>query len=181
MPHRMILALSFLMVTTMVGCNPPDMDAKEVMSKVFTDQGVVGGYDFGDSWDKVKKNHDDVFKVRDDDFKQLRRPVSDNAGDNGYFIGFQLDDAGKIKSFDVSISGGKQNAVTVRKLLDDIIAKYDKSHGKGSCSPTGTGNSSTCTWPGGKDEGRVEVRYLEMDEPIRGHINIQIHPPKEAG
>jgi len=181
MIRRMILAFTLLMAATVVGCNPPDMDANEVMSKVFTDKGVVGGYDFGDSWDEVKKKHDDVFKVRDDDIKQLRRPVSDNAGDNGYFIGFHLDKQNKIKSFDVHISGNKQNAVTVRKLLDDIIARFDKSHSKGSCSRTGRKNSSHCTWPEGKDKGRVELTYLEMDDPISGIISIQIHPPKGAG
>jgi hypothetical protein len=176
----MATALSVLMVTTAVGCNPPDIDQSEVMSKVFGGKGVVADYDFGDSWDDVKKKHDDVFKVHDDDIKQLRRRVSDNAADNGYFIVFRLDKQNKIEGFDVSITGSKQNAVTVRKLLDDIIAKYDKSHGNGGCGPVGEGNSSSCSWPGSKDKGSVEASYLEMSDPIRGQIDLTLNPPKAA-
>ncbi len=163
-------------------CGPPDMNQQEVMDTLFpADKGVVGGYDFGDSWSDIKGKHSEVFKVRDDDFKQLRRAVSDNAGDNGYFIGFHLDGDGKVKSFDASISGSKQNAVTVRKILDDVIAHFDKTIGGGRCgrAPGGEGNSSNCDWSEQPGKPRVSLMYLEMNEPISGSIHIDIDPPEK--
>lgn len=165
-------------------CGPPDMSQEEVKNNLFGGKGVVGGYDFGDSWEAIKNDHAEVFEVRDDDFKQLRRNVSDNAGDNGYFIGFALDDAGNVEGFDVSINGSEQNAVVVRKLLDDAIAYFDTMIGGGGCAPTpapNDGNSSNCRWAEQPGKPEASIMYLEMTDPLRGSVHIDIHPPKEAG
>jgi hypothetical protein len=174
---RLLPTLALTLALT-AACGPKDLPRDEIAKVLFPTEGVLGGYDFGDSWEDIKAKHDEVFEVRDDDFKQLRRDVGDNAGSNGYFIGFQLDAAGKVESFEASISGKEQNAVTVRALLDDVIAHYDKTIGDGSCTRTGAGgNSSSCSWesPG---KPKVEVMYLEMRDPISGSIHINIHPPQ---
>ena len=168
------LALTLGLTTA---CGPKDLPREEIDKVLFPSEGVFAGYDFGTSWEDIKANHPEQFVVRDDDFKQLRRDVGDNAGSNGYFIGFGLDDAGKVTSFDAAISGKKQNAVAVRVLLDDLIAHYDKTIGNGSCIRTGTDdNSSSCRWetPG---KPRVEIMYLEMRDPISGSIHIDVNPP----
>jgi hypothetical protein len=173
--------LSLALLACTAACGPTDLPREEIDSVLFPTKGVLGGYDFGDSWDDIKAKHDDAFVVRDDDFKQLRRDVGDNAGSNGYFIGFGLDGAGKVNSLSANISGKKQNAVTVRVMLDDVIAHYDKTIGNGKCGKTGTDtNSSTCRWetPG---KPRVTVRYLEMRDPISGSLDITIEPPAEGG
>lgn len=173
-----LLPLTLLAFTA--ACGPKDLPREEINTILFPAEGVLGGYDFGDAWTDIKAKPNEVFEVRDDDFKQLRRDVGDNAGSNGYFIGFGLDDAGKVKSLDASINGKDQNAVTVRAMLDEIIARYDKTIGQGGCMPIGNGedNSVSCRWeaPG---KPRVEVSYFEMRDPISGSINISINPPAE--
>ena len=177
---RLQLPLLALLSLT-AACGPKDLPREEIDAVLFPTKGVLGGYDFGDSWEDIKAKHDEVFEVRDDDFKQLRRDVGDNAGSNGYFIGFGLDDAGKVKSLSASISGKKQNAVTVRAILDDVIAHYDKTIGQGRCRRTGTdNNSSSCRWENA-GKPKVEVMYLEMSDPISGSINIGIEPPSKGG
>jgi hypothetical protein len=159
-------------------CGPKDLPREEIDKVLFPSEGVLGGYDFGDSWEDIKAKHDEVFEVRDDEFKQLRRDVGENAGSNGYFIGFKLDSAGKVTGFDASVSGKEQNAVAVRALLDDVIAHYDKTIGNGSCMRIGNdNNSSSCSWesPG---KPRVEVMYNEMRDPISGSIHLTISPPQ---
>lgn len=173
--------LSLALVSFTAACGPKDLPREEIESVLFPSKGVLGGYDFGDSWDDIKAKHDDVFEVRDDENKQLRRDVGENAGSNGYFIGFTLDDAGKVESLGVNISGKKQNAVTVRVLLDDVIAHYDKTIGNGTCRKAGTDtNSSTCSWetPG---KPRVDVRYLEMRDPLSGSLDVTLKPPATGG
>src|SRR5512146_693585 len=104
-------SLSLLALTlALTACGPKDLPREEIMTNLFQAQGVLGGYDFGTSWDDIKAKHADVFEVRDDDFKQLRRDVGDNAGSNGYFIGFVLDGSGKVTSFNASINGKEQNS-----------------------------------------------------------------------
>jgi len=150
---------------------------EEITGVLFPDKGVFAGYDFGDSWDDIKAKHPDFFEVRDDDHKQLRRDVGDNAGSNGYYLGFDLDGAGKVKSMSASVSGKKQNSVMVRALLDDVISHYDKTIGKGSCRRTGKDdNSSNCSWdaPG---KPKVRVMYLEMRDLQSGKITISVSPP----
>ena len=139
---------------------------------------MLGGYDFGDSWDDIKADHNEVFDVRDDDFKQLRRKIWDNAGSNGYYLDFVLDAEGKVAAFQASINGTKQNAVTVRKLLDDILARYEAAIGSGSCARIGSeGHSTSCRWPTVPGKPIVKVIYVETDDPILGSINIFV----EAG
>ena len=151
----------------------------EVNAMLFPEKGVFSGYDFGDKWSDIKANPPKGFEVRDDDIKQLRRDVGSNAGSNGFYVGFGLDGEGKVRSFNAHVSGQQQNALTIRKLLDDVIAQYDKSIGNGSCTRTGTqDNSSSCTWeaPG---KLRVNVSYTEMRDPISGSIDVSVQrtPP----
>lgn len=170
-----LLPLAFLAFTA--ACGPKDLPREEIITILFPAEGVLGGYDFGDSWEDIKANHNEVFEVRDDSSKQLRRDVGENAGSNGYYIGFGLDDAGKVTSLNASISGKEQNAVAVRALLDDVIAHFDKTIGGGSCTRTGTkDNSSSCRWetPG---KPRVQVSYHEMLDLNAGSVNIDIDPP----
>jgi hypothetical protein len=165
------------LITSMAACGPTDLPRDEINGVLFPEKGIFGGFDFGDSWSDIKAKHPEQFEVRDDDFKQLRRDVGDNAGSNGYFLGFGLDDAGKVKSIEVSIHGQKQNAVTVRALLDDVIAHYDKTIGKGRCQKTGKeDNSSTCTWeaPG---KNKVRASYLEMRDLHSGSLSVSVQPP----
>jgi hypothetical protein len=158
-------------------CGPKDLPREEIKGVLFPDKGVFAGYDFGDSWQDIKAKHADYFEVRDDEHKQLRRDVGDNAGSNGYYLGFGLDGAGKVVSMSVNISGKEQNAVTVRELLDDVIAHYDKTIGKGGCRRTGKDdNSSNCIWeaPG---KPKVEVMYLEMRDLHSGSLDVSVKPP----
>lgn len=162
-----------------VACGPKDLPREEIMTILFPAEGVLGGYDFGDSWEEIKANPNEVFEVRDDDFKQLRRDVGDNAGSNGYFIGFALDGAGKVTSISASINGKEQNSVAVRALLDDVIAHFDKTVGNGSCMQIANNqdNSSTCRWetPG---KPQVEVSYHEMRDLNAGSVEIRVAPPE---
>ena len=177
MKLRRFVPLALTLAFT-VACGPKDLPRQEIEEVLFPSKGVLGGYDFGDSWEDIKANHDSVFELRDDDFKQLRRDVGDNAGSNGYFIGFALDEAGKVESFKASVNGKEQNAITVREMLDQVISHYDKTIGNGGCLPTsGSDNSSSCSWesPG---KPRVEIMYHEMRDPISSSINITISPPK---
>ena len=172
--------LGILALALLTACGPRDMKPEEVNSVLFPAEGVIAGYDFSASWTDIKAKHNEVFEVRDDpDFKQLRRKISDNAGSDGYFIGFQLDDAGNVESFDVSINGSEQNTLTVRRLLDDVIAHYDKTIGRGSCGPIpdSEGNSSTCDWsaPG---KPSVHVSYYDFSDMKSGSVNIEIKAPK---
>lgn len=167
-----------LVALFLVGCTP-DIKKDEVTAMLLgKDRGVLGGYDFGDSWDTIKKDHDPIYKVRDEaSFEQLRRDLSD-PGEEGFFITFHLDDAKKVKSLGASIYGSKQNAVTVRAIFDDVIAHFDKKMGEGRCGkvPNAEGNSTSCDWaePG---KPRVHVLYLQYKDPIQGSINIDIEPP----
>lgn len=170
-----------LALVTISLCGPKDIDAVEFDAVVFPSEGVIGGYDFGDSWDDVKAKHNDVFEVRDEaGFEQLRRKVGDNAGVNGYFIGFRLDDAGKIQGFSVSLNGESQNAVLVRKTLDDMIARYDVLLGPGSCYKIGDGpdNSTACDWPEVPGQPRVDLMYYENHDPLRGSIDLTVRAPE---
>ncbi|MBL9025533.1 MAG: hypothetical protein JNL21_25280 [Myxococcales bacterium] len=170
--------LTFALVASVAACGPKDLPREEITEVLFPSKGLLAGYDFGDSWQDIKAKPPEHFAVRDDDTKQLRRDVGDNAGSNGYYVGFGLDDAGKVKSLSVHISGKKQNAVTVRALLDDVIAHYDKTIGGGRCSRTGTkDNSSNCSWeaPG---KPRIRVTYHEMLDLQSGSLEVSLTPPK---
>lgn len=172
--------IGILVATLLAACGPSDMSQDEVKKNLFSGDGVLGGHDFGDSWEEIKKGHAEVFEVRDDDFKQLRRKVHDNAGSNGYFIGFRLDGEGKVEAIDASINGSEQNAVVVRKVLDDAIAHFDAMVGAdagGCASSGGGGNSSNCSWskPG---KPSVTIMYSEGSDPIRGSIHIDVTAPK---
>jgi hypothetical protein len=170
--------LTFALVASVAACGPQDLPREEITEVLFPSKGLLAGYDFGDSWQDIKAKPPEHFAVRDDDTKQLRRDVGDNAGSNGYYVGFGLDDAGKVKSLSVRISGKKQNAVTVRALLDDVIAHYDKTIGKGRCTRAGTkDNSSNCSWeaPG---KPRVRVTYHEMLDLLSGSLEVSLTPPK---
>lgn len=167
----------------LVACTPK-LDPLEVKQALLEQpRGLIGGVEFGDSWEKIKTDHDKRYEVRDEQtssgsFLQLRRDLSD-PGTNGYFISFQLDEQKNVKSYSVSIYGEKGNAVVVRQVLDDVIAHFDKKVGGGSCrkSPGGKGNSSNCDWSG-KDGGpTVSLMYLEMSDPINGMIDISVNPP----
>lgn len=169
------------LLSSVAACGPKDLPREEIAGVLFPDKGVFAGYDFGDSWQDIKAEHPDFFVVRDDSSKQLRRDVGDNAGSNGYYVGFGVDGAGKIDSMSVSIHGQKQNAVTVRALLDDVIAHYDKTVGKGRCQKTGKqDNSSTCTWevPG---KNKVKAQYLEMLDLHAGSLTVSVSPPGSGG
>ncbi len=163
-----------------LGCTP-DVNKDEVTKQLFgKDRGVIAGYDFGDSWDTIKKDHDPLYKLRDEKgFEQLRRDLSD-PGSEGFFVTFKLDGDNKVKGLGASVYGSKQNAVTVRMILDDAMAHYDKTIGKGRCGriPGGEGNSTSCDWatPG---KPRVHLMYLEYKDPIRGSLDIDIEPPGE--
>lgn len=169
------LLLIGLLAST-AACGPRDLPREEIKGVIFPDKGVFAGYDFGDSWSDIKAKHPDYFEVRDDDFKQLRRDVGDNAGSNGYYIGFSLDKAGKVVGLEASIHGKKQNSVMVRELLDEVIAHYEKTVGKGECRRTGKeDNSTSCSWvlPG---KPRVDVTYNDMPDLHSGALNIAVKP-----
>lgn len=165
------------LLASMAACGPRDLPREEITGVLFPDKGVFAGFDLGDSWADIKAKHPEQFVVRDDEFKQLRRDVGDNAGSNGYFIGFDVDSGGKVKGMSITISGQKQNAVTVRALLDDVTAHYDKTVGKGKCQRTGKqDHSSTCTWevPG---KNKVRVSYLDMRDLQSGDLTVEVGPP----
>ena len=167
------------LLVTLAACGPKDLPREEIKGVLFPDEGIFAGYDLGDSWADIKTKHPDFFKLRDDDFKQLRRDVGDNAGSNGYFLGFEIDGAGKVTSMNASINGKDQNRVAVREILDDVIAHYDKSVGNGSCARTSKeNNSSRCTWeaPG---KNTVVASYHEMPDLNVGKLDISVGPPKK--
>lgn len=171
------------------GCTP-DINPAEVNEMLLQpSRGLMGGVEFGDSWEKIKADHDKRYKVRDETmmlganqdqpstYYQLRRDLG-SPGEEGFYITFRLDEQKNVKAYDVSIFGSSKNAVTVRKLLDDVIAHFDKKIGGGHCgkTPGGKGNSSNCQW-GGKDKPSVDLMYMEMSDPIHGTIEINISPP----
>lgn len=168
------LGTTIVLALALAGCGPKDIDVAEVNEVLFPEKGVIGGYDFGVTWDEIQDDHNKVFKVRDDDdIKQLRRKVSDNAGSNGYFIGFTFGTDGGAESFHVSINGSKQNAVTVRKLLDEVIDRYDAQIGPGSCHAMGEGASISCHWVG--SELDVDLMYYDLDsDPVSGGIDLNV-------
>ena len=176
---RTVMKLCTLpLLTSLAACGPKDLPREEIAGVLFPEKGVFAGYEFGDSWDSIKSKHPEFFVVRDDDIKQLRRDVGDNAGSNGYFLGFGLDSAGKVVSMSASIHGQKQNAVTVRALFDDVVAHYDKTVGKGSCSSTKSGDNSTSCDFSAPGKPKVSVRYLEMRDLGSGSLSISVEPPK---
>lgn len=175
LPAILSLALAAL---TALACNPPAIDREEIKSRLFQDKGDFAGYSFEDTWDSIKKNPDPIFKVRDQKgFEQLRRDLSD-PGSEGFFLNFGFDGDNKMTSLGASVYGSKQNAVTVRMILDDAIEHFDKQIGKGRCtqSPSDQGSSSNCDWavPG---KPRVHILYLEYKDPIRGTLDISVTPP----
>jgi hypothetical protein len=177
-PMRTFAVASLFAALAAAGCKPPEINREEVKTQFFTEKGAFAGYDFGDSWEDVKKKHDAIYKVRDEKgFEQLRRDLSD-PGSEGYYLGFSFDKDGKMTSLGGSVYGSQQNAVTVRMILDDAIEHYDKTIGKGRCTkvPGGQGNSTTCDWaaPG---KPRVHAMYLEYTDPIRGSLDITLEPP----
>ena len=117
--------------------------------------------------------------------QQLRRDVGDNAGSNGYFLGFALDSSEKVVGLEVSIHGEKQNTVAVRELFDEVLAHYDKTLGKGQCeappgsmgSPDKQDLSLTCRWrvPG---KPQVNVRYMHLFDLQSGSLSVAVEPPK---
>lgn len=166
-------------------CGPRDLPRDEIKGILFPDKGVLGGYDFGDSWSDIKAKHPDHLEVRDDSTKQLRRDVGDNAGSNGYFLGFSLDPSGKVIGLEVSIHGQKQNTVAVRELFDEVVTHYDKTLGKGQCEapPGGMGSSDkqdlslNCEWMvTGKPQ--VRVRYMHLFDSQSGSLSVSVKPPK---
>ena len=176
---RWLSRIAITLALVSVGCTP-ELKPDEVTSTLFgKDRGALAGYDFGDSWEKIKKEHDPKLKLRDEKgFEQLRYDLS-SPGDNGFFISFGLEGGDKVKSLGASIYGRKQNAVTVRRILDDVIAHFDKTVGQGSCAKSGgPGNSSSCDWPARAGKPGAHVDYLEMSDPIWGHLEIRIVPAK---
>ncbi|MCA9654784.1 MAG: hypothetical protein H6712_30610 [Myxococcales bacterium] len=171
-------ALGALSIVLLAGaCGPSDMSRDEVDKNLFGRGGVLGGYEFGDSWDEIKKSPDEVYEVRDEaGFEQLRRKVSDNAGQDGYFLGFGLE-GGKVTSLHASVNGTQQNAVTVRMLVDDAIAYFDAMIGNGHCSSSPDGNTH-CDWREQPGKPRATLRYMTFDEPIKGSIDIDVEPPE---
>ena len=170
------LLFALTLIPVLSACGPRDLPREEIAEVLFPSKGLLGGFELGDSWEDIKAKHPEQFEVRDDDYKQLRRDVGENAGSNGYFLGFQLDGAGKVVGLSAHISGKEQNAVTVRVLLDDVIAHFDKTIGKGRCTRTGTkDNSSNCHWeaPG---KPKVDVSYLEMLDIKQGALTVSFKP-----
>lgn len=171
-----------LFASLLIACTPK-LDPLEVQELLIKPQrGLLGGIEIGDSWDKIKADHDARYTVREDQTEsttilQLRRDLS-RPGTNGFYIGFTLDAGKKVESYRVSIFGQKGNAVVVRQVLDDLIAHFDKKVGGGKCSrtPGGKGNSSYCDWPSKKGALGVHVSYMEMQDPISGRISIEIRP-----
>lgn len=178
---RGFLVLSALLLTA---CTPK-LDPNEVNEMLIKpSRGLFGGVELGDSWDKLKADHDKRYTVRDEKiegnaFLQLRHDLGD-PGQNGFYLTFHVDGEGKVERFEASIHGQKDNAVTVRKLLDDVIAHFDAKVGNGHCgkTPGGKGNSSYCSWT--KDGGpSVNVNYMEFTDPISGTIRVEIAPPRK--
>jgi hypothetical protein len=175
---------TFLAVALLLGaCSPPRLEKDEVNEVLLKpSRGLLGGIEFGDSWEKIKAEHDKRYSVRDEQvagssLRQLRRDLSD-PGTNGYMLTFALDDQNNVKTYSAMIMGQKDNAVVVRQVLDDVIAHFDKKLGVGQCGklPGGQGNSSHCSWrPSGGPT--VEVMYMESSDPIDGSIDINITPP----
>lgn len=170
----------------LAGCQK-DLDEAEVKALLLEpSRGALAGFDFGDSWEKIKSEHDARYTVRDETvqigsgqttFRQLRRDLG-SPGEDGLYLTFRTDASGNVTQIDASIYGRKKNAVAVRRLLDDIIAHFDKKIGNGRCgkTPGGQGNSSYCNWKG-KDGARVDAHYMEMSDPIQGTINLMVIPP----
>ncbi|MFS8066735.1 MAG: hypothetical protein ACMG6S_10220 [Byssovorax sp.] len=180
----MIKRGAFVAMALLLCACTPKLEQAEVNEMLLKpSRGLLGGIEFGDSWEKIKADHDKRYTVRDEkmaegSFQQLRRDLSD-PGTNGYMITFQLDEQKNVKSYSAEIMGRKDNAVVVRQVLDDVIAHFDKKVGGGKCgkSPGGKGNSSNCRWSS-KDGGpTVQVMYMEGNDPISGDIHIEINPP----
>lgn len=161
------------MALSCAGCGAA-YDLEEVNRVIFQDTGVIAGYDFGMKWDDIKAKHDEVFEVRDDEFKQLRRKsLFHNAGDNGYFIGFGFDKAGGVDQFDVTVSGANSATLaTVAKVHDQLLAKYEGEYGPGDCTgSTKDTTSMTCTWSG---ETRVKLSMHKLADSDRGGVDLLI-------
>jgi len=175
---------AFVAVALVLSACTPKLDLAEVDEVLIKpSRGLMGGIEFGDSWEKIKADHDKRYTVRDEQtssgsLQQLRRDLSD-AGTNGYFISFHLDAQKNVESYSVSIFGQKDNAVGVRKVLDDVIAHFDKKVGGGKCGkiPGGKGNSTSCRWSGKDGASTVSLMYMVMEDPISGRIHIDVHPP----
>jgi hypothetical protein len=176
---------TLMAVALLLSACTPKLEHSEVKQALLEQpRGLLGGVEFGDSWEKIKADHDKRYEVRDEKtetgaIRQLRRDLGSSKGTNGYYIGYNLDEQKNVKSYSASIHGQSDNAVVVRQVLDDVIAHFDKKVGGGRCgkSPGGKGNSSNCNWPG-KDGGpNVSVMYLEMTDPISGMIHIEVNPP----
>jgi hypothetical protein len=173
----------FLGALLLCGCTPK-LDPAEVKQMLLEQpRGVIGGVDFGDSWDRIKADHDKRYTVRDDNtkdgtFRQLRHDLN-SPGENGFFITFDVDAQGKVASYNVSIYGRKGNMLVVRGLVDDLIAYFDKKIGGGHCgaSPGSKGNSTDCDWTSKPGAPQVGVDYLDMSDIQTGSIEISVKPP----
>lgn len=170
------------------GCATP-LKPEEVNEMLLAPtHGILGGIAPGDSWDKLKADHDKRYTVHEDTLKsgnftnEIRMLHHDlgNPGEDGFSISVKLDANNNVTSHSASIYGRKNNAVVVRKVLDDVIAHFDKVVGNGHCSKTagGQGNSSSCQWKG-TDGTSVTAQYMETTDPITGRIVIDVTPAKK--
>jgi hypothetical protein len=54
------------LVTWSAACGPNDLPRDEIEGVLFSDQGVLGGYGFGDSWSDLEAKHADFFQLNDE-------------------------------------------------------------------------------------------------------------------
>ena len=176
-------ALALLAVLPLAACTPK-LDRAEVKQMLLSQpRGLIGGIEFGDSWEKIKAEHDPRYTVRDEkttiggfkeSFLQLRHDLG--GPDNGYFLTFQVDEQNNVKSYGASVYGRKENAIVVRDVFDDLTAQFDAKVGKGVCSKVGNkGDSTGCDWKG--PAAHVNLLYMEFKDPISGRINVTVSKP----
>lgn len=168
--HAVLLGLTL----ASAGCGAA-YDADEVNRVLFKDSGVVGGYDFGVTWEEIKANHDDVFEVRDDGVEQLRRKsLFHNAGENGYFVGFAFDDDGGVERFSVTLSGANADTIAeAYSVHEQLRSKYESEYGPGTCSAQpGEGTSGiSCRW---SHPLSIELGMSKLEDSTTGWVDVRI-------
>ncbi|MCC6522235.1 MAG: hypothetical protein IT373_06210 [Polyangiaceae bacterium] len=164
-------------VALLAACSTPELKEAELVEMlVKPTSGVLGGFALGDSWSKLKAEHDPRYSVRDDTFKQLRRDLG-SPGEEGFFVGFTLD-GDTVQSIDASIYGSKANTAVVRQALDVLGAHFVARVGPGECVPTGPKGQPVCHWASKDGKIEAEASFLLMDDPppLTADLSVRVGP-----
>jgi hypothetical protein len=141
------------------------------------DKGVLAGYDFGVTWDEVKKNRPKGVTEAFDDTHQLRFDDPDHLGENGFYVGFGFAADGGCRSIGASVFGNEKNKPAVAKVFTDLSDGYMKKYGTTECrSSKDTGYTTRrCTWEASGTRPRTELWIQQFnDTAMSDHVEVSL-------